>query len=203
LVRRLCYILKRYVYGEEAVEVSSLDEKKVDQEVSIFCAEVKSILDIYPGIIRKNGKNELHKYGLDSNFPTGGLLMTDAENCRKCHKKLVLDKKTHPVIIYHLTEGSMIGCRGTKFCRSCKIYEHYGYWTTNGEKHHEVNSIQYDILLSSEETAFDMSMMREMSALLIAGAVPFSTYATAYNKRFGYKKVPNVVDNVKRYVHYK
>ena len=37
----------------------------------------------------------------------------------------------------------------------------------------------------SEETAFDMSLMRESASLLVKGALTFQTFAASYNRRFG------------------
>ena len=58
-----------------------------------------------------------------------------------------------------------------------------------------------EFLLPSEDTAFQMDVLAEFSNLLIIGAVPFSTHASSYNRRFQYSKVTttNGVDSsVKR-----
>lgn len=43
-------------------------------------------------------------------------------------------------------------------------------------------------MLSSEDTAFDIELLKDCSNLLVIGATPFSTYASSYNRRFGYNK---------------
>ena len=52
------------------------------------------------------------------------------------------------------------------------------------------NVLSLDFLLSSEDTAFEMSLYAECANLLFLGAVPFSTYAFSYNRHFNYNKQP-------------
>ena len=49
-----------------------------------------------------------------------------------------------------------------------------------------------DLLLSLDETAFDMALLRDNANLLVVGAAPFRTFAALYNRRFGYEKVERV-----------
>ena len=48
--------------------------------------------------------------------------------------------------------------------------------------------------MSSEESVFDMQMMKENASLLVMGVVPFRTFAASYNRRFGYNKVQSKLD---------
>ena len=114
------------------------------------------------------------------------VLASKREFCRICLKPLIMDSKRHVVVIYHEQRGTYLGSRVTKFCNNCKVHEHYGYWTVNGERQFEENCLEYEFLLSSEETALDLSLIRQCANLLIVGAVPFSTYARSYNRKFGY-----------------
>ena len=91
-------------------------------------------------------------------------------------------------------------------CRKCKIYEHHGYLSVEGKRHFNSDSASSEFLLSSEDTAFEIDVLAELSNLLVIGAVPFSTYAASYNRRFQYCKVgitddPDPRDKrMKRYV---
>ena len=90
-------------------------------------------------------------------------------------------------------------------CRKCKIYEHHGYWSVDGKRHFNRDSVSLEFLLSSEDTAFEMDILVEFSNLLVIGAVPFSTYASSYNRRFQYCKVAttnNLDARVKRMKRY-
>ena len=48
-----------------------------------------------------------------------------------------------------------------------------------------------EFLLSSEDTAFDMSLIRQCGNFLVVGAVPFSTFAKTYNRQFGFSVEAN------------
>jgi len=58
-----------------------------------------------------------------------------------------------------------------------------------GKKNSERETLQLFFLLTAEDSAFDMTLLKECSKLLIVGAVSFSTFSSAYNCRFGYRKV--------------
>lgn len=106
--------------------------------------------------------------------------MSNRSTCRNCKRCLSIESKQHVVVFYHINLGSYVGCRVTKVCRKCKIYEHYGYWTEKGCRYFDKEALG--------DTAFDMTLLRECSSLLLVGAMPFSTYAASYNRRFGYNK---------------
>ena len=55
-----------------------------------------------------------------------------------------------------------------------------------GERFFDVGCLTADFFLASEETAFQMSLLRECASFLVVGAVPFATFAEAYNRRFDY-----------------
>ena len=109
-------------------------------------------------------------------------------------------------LFYSNHHSTYLGSRLTKVCRKCKIYEHHGYWSVEGKRHFNRECLSSEFLLSSENTAFQIDVLTEFSNLLIIGAVPFSTYASSYNRRFQYSKVTttNEVDSrvkrMKRYV---
>ena len=110
------------------------------------------------------------------------------DNCRKCGTTLALENKVHPVVVYSNQIGTYLGCRVTKWCKKCKIYEHYGFWTEGKKKHYNPECLSLDFILSSEDTAFDNTLIKECSNLLVIGAVPFRTFAASYNRRFDYPK---------------
>ena len=55
------------------------------------------------------------------------------------------------------------------------MHEHYGYWTIKGQKYYDASTLQLPFLLSTEDTAFDITLLNENSNLLVVGVVPFST----------------------------
>lgn len=182
---KLCFVLKRFVFGETTLPIKHHVQEQ--HLTKVFKAEVESLLSITASKVPKNDHSlwsSLHEYGIDTNFPTGGFLISPYNNCRFCAAPLTMEKKHHVIVVYHLKYGITLGSRVKKFCRVCKIYEHYGYYTQDGKKHYDENALNQDYLLSSDETAFDMDILKDLSSLLVVGALPFSTYAAAFNKRF-------------------
>jgi len=55
-------------------------------------------------------------------------------------------------------------------------------------KHIDAGCLNNEFLLSSEDTAFHLPLIRQCASLLNVGAVPFSTFATSYNRQFSYSK---------------
>ena len=113
----------------------------------------------------------------------GTVLMSQQEVCCFCGKVLAVEPTTHVVVIYHKQRGSYLGSRITKCCRACKVYEHYGYCTLDGKRQFNEDSLQNQYLLSSEDTAFDNTLLRQCTNFLIVGAVPFATIRVATRRR--------------------
>ena len=59
----------------------------------------------------------------------------------------------------------------------------------------KVRGSSKEFLLSFEDTAVDLSLLRQFANLLVVGAVPFSTYAKSYNRRFGYLNKLDTADD--------
>ena len=60
----------------------------------------------------------------------------------------------------------------------------------NGTRQYDGDVLSLDFLHSSENAAFDMSLLAECVDLIFLGAVPFSAYASSYNRRFYCNKLP-------------
>ena len=181
-LRELTTVVERYVFG--------YDVQQVAEDSSTFAAECNSLFQLVPGLKESSPEEfrKFHDFTVECGHPMSSVLVSEYQLCRKCGQSLVLDKKRHVVVIYHSERGTYLGCRMTKHCRKCKIYEHYGFWTCDGIKYFDKQSLQNKYLLSTEDTAFDMSLIRQCSSLLIVGAVAFSTFSASCNRRFGYLK---------------
>ena len=132
---------------------------------------------------------ELHDISLELGQPLATVLVSSQETCQICCKTLVLDTKVRPVVIYSSYRGTYLGSCVTKVCQRCKLYEHYGYWSHGRKKHFTKGSLQLDFLLSTEDTAFKFALLQQYAQLLVLGALPFSTFAASYNRRFNYQNV--------------
>ena len=196
-------IVRQYVYHKQPTDVD-----KPNDNVAIFSAEAKTLRFLHSEMLmsEKDRFREFHDYTLMCGQPMATVLLSPQEICKKCHKQLSLDPNPHPIVIYSLSKGTYLGCRLTKFCRKCKLHQHYGYSTQGNEKTYCHDVLDLNFLLSSEDTAFDIELLKECSNLLVIGATPFSTYACSYNRRFGYNKTERseqystTVKRMKRYV---
>ena len=60
--------------------------------------------------------------------------------------------------VYDEHRGTYLGSRVTKNCNTCKVHEHYGYWTTSGKRQFETDCLENDFLSSSEDTAVGLDL---------------------------------------------
>ena len=180
-------IVKQFVYHEQPTDTEQPNESNDD--VAIFSAEVRTLRFLHSEmfISEKDRFREFHDYTLMCSQPMATVLLSPQETCKNCHKQLSLDPKPHPIVIYSLNKGTYLGCRMTKVCRKCKLHQHYGFSTQGNEKY-SLDILDFNFMLSSEDTAFDTELLKECGNLLVIGATPFSTYASSYNRRFGYNK---------------
>jgi hypothetical protein len=198
-------VIKGFVFRKN----QETGKEDTNNAVKSFVSEAQSLLYLHPSLLSSDKQlfKEFHDFTLMCGQPMASVLVSKQENCRKCCKTLVVDGKLHPIVIYSSHRGTYLGCRLIKLCRKCKISEHYGYWTVDGEKHYEEQTLQQEFLQSSEDSAFEMDLLSEYSNLLILGAFPFSTYAQSYNRRFGYHKqatpaeTQQKIKRLKRYIY--
>lgn len=182
-------VVQRYVSGDKHPNMAA-SESSAKDEVKMFAAESESVMFLNPslGITEKEQFKEFHDFALECQQPMGTIFCSSFDNCRKCGKALAIENKLHPVVVYTSQRGTYLGCRVTKWCRKCKIYENYGFWTEDKKKHYSADCLSLDFILSSEDTALEVALIKECANLLILGAVPFSTFAASYNRRFDYPK---------------
>lgn len=187
---RLTSVIKRFVMEDR----TSTDDSNEDREVLSFTAECKSLFYLYPSLLRseKDRFSAFHDYTLLCGWPMAAVLISSRNNCRECGNQLFVENQLHPIVIYSNHRGTFLGSQVSKLCRHCKIHEHYGYYTKESKKCYDKDVLLMDYLQSSEDTAFDLNLLKECSNLLVVvGAVPFSTYAASYNRRFHYTKTAN------------
>ena len=71
------------------------------------------------------------------------------------------------VVVYDCEFGTYLGSRMSKRCKSCKVFEHYGYYPFEGMRHVDDNILKKEYLLSTKETAIQMSLPKQCSNLII------------------------------------
>ena len=114
----------------------------------------------------------------------GAIFRTEREKCRFCQKSLILDGKSNVVVVHHSEFGTYLGCRISKRCKSCKVFELYGYYSLEGMRHMDDNVLKNEFLLSTECNAIQVLLLKQ--TVPIRGAVPLSPFANSYNRRFDY-----------------
>ena len=165
---------------------------------SNFVAKTQNLLYFHPSLLKSYREffRDFHDFTL------------------KCASQLQLSLVPQEIYIESVKESwcsrtkqfLFLGSRLTKLCRKCKIYEHHGYWSVDGKRHFNRGYVLSEFLLSSEDTAFQMDVLAQCNNILVIGAVPFSTYAASYNRRFQYSKIATTndigakVNRMKRYV---
>ena len=75
-------------------------------------------------------------------------------------RNLVSDATWKTLTVYYSTRETYIGCRLTKRCGKCRLYEHYGFWTEGGLKMFDESFWNREFLLSTEDTAVDMYVLK-------------------------------------------
>ena len=127
-------VVKRFVCGEKEEIVVDGKRKRLDGEDASFARVVEGFFYLFPefGEVER-GFPDFHNFSLNSGKPMPTVLVSLQERCRGCNN-LAVDPNTHVVVIYQEQRGSYLASRVTKCCRTCKIYEHYGYWTQEGKR---------------------------------------------------------------------
>ena len=200
---RFCGAVRRYVVNggfQEADNKVSVEheEEVVDKK---FACETRGLLYLdrqqclTEGL--KKSFEHFHAFTLNCGTPIGTILMSARTTCRRCNGKLSVEANGHVVVFYHIYFGSYLGSRVKKSCRKCKLYEHYGSWTEGGKHYFDDDCLNNEFLLTSEETAFHVPLLKECGSLLLVDALPFSSFASSYNHRFGYRKLKDRCDKSK------
>lgn len=193
----------RYFVIDGVKEGKDCEKGFNDREERRFVSEAKSVAYLHPGVTKcfREKFREFHDFSVGCGVPIARIFVSEKKVCNVCSNYLVVEGKPHVVVVYDIALGSYLGSRITKVCRKCKLYQHYGYWTQKGERCFDRDCLTLDFFMSSEETVFDIALIQECMSLLVVGAVPFSTFAASYNRRFGYRKLKDVGShegNVKR-----
>ena len=100
-----------------------------------FIGETQGPLYLHPFLLRSEKKHfrDFHDF------------TAKRDRCRNCGKKLAIDGKVFPVVIYSCQRGSCLGSRLTKHCHYCKLYEHYRYYSMNGTRQYDRDVLSLDL----------------------------------------------------------
>ena len=65
-------------------------------------------------------------------------------------------RESNVAVVYHNEFGTYLGSRMSKRCKSCKVFEQYGYYSLEGMRHMDDNVLKNEFLLSTEDTAIQV-----------------------------------------------
>lgn len=132
-------------------------------------------MDLFPELEEERMQvfKALHNFSVFCGNFKGTILGFKTDNCRT----LLFDRNTHVVVTYHERCGTSRRIATTARCT----------WTLEGETKFETECVQMEFLLSSEDTAVDLSLLRQFANPLVVGTVRFSPYVKSYNRKFGYR----------------
>jgi hypothetical protein len=161
----------KFVCGESSdpSEDSEKDETLCD-ELSV---SVDNLFHLFPEIsnFATGTANDLfrtfHDFSLETGIPAAAVLMSQRKECRRCGKPLQIDQNWKSIVVYHLTRGTYLGCHLSKKCSKCKVYEHYGFFTENGQRTFDSDCLNNEFLMSTDETAIDMMLLKYVNEDII------------------------------------
>lgn len=127
------------------------------------------------------------------NHPLGVILISPNQECLLCGGKLLVraDRPSH-ITLYTDSMVTVPATQYYKYCNKsrggCKFMQHYGYYS-NGEPtcifyNNDWATLQY--FVSSQQTAFQLSMLKKYDAELLIGQVSYNQKADIYNLSNGY-----------------
>lgn len=93
--------------------------------------------------------------------------------------------------------GTVLASHYHKYCRNsrkgCKFTQYYGYYKSeSGEMYYNEDWNTLPYFLSTQETGFDLEMLRKFDAELLIGQISYKQKADIYNVTKGYDNTKKV-----------
>ena len=124
--------------------------------------------------------------------PLGIPLIPQQTSCHSCGGKLLLrGDRPSTMTLYIDSLGTIPATHYHKYCsnyrKGCKLTQFYGYHqSTNGCKHYSEGWLSLPYFLSSQETGFEMAMLKHFDVELLIGQLSYKQKADIYNVSHGY-----------------
>ena len=123
--------------------------------------------------------------------PLGVILISPNCVCLQCGGKLLARRdRFSKVTLYTESMGTVPAKHFYKYCqKGCSFTQHYGYYSINDAQgvfyNNDWSKLQY--FVSSQETAFELSMLHKFDAELLIGQLSYKQRADIYNFSKGYE----------------
>ena len=121
----------------------------------------------------------------------GVVLISSRETCLRCHSKVSVRKDRPASITVYDKIGTVPGTHFHKYCsnRGCGYTYYYGYYTTGStcnsqSSSHTLYEPDWESLpyfISSRETAFSITLLRQFNSEIVLGQMSFKQCAEVYN----------------------
>ena len=132
-----------------------------------------------------------HQFPHSSSPQLGIVLISPKTVCCKCGGPLFLraDRPSR-MVIYDDKLGTLPATHYHKDCRKpqCRVHQYYGYHTIGdeGKSCHDDDCLLLPYFISTQKTAFSMTLLRNYDAELLIGQVNYKQQANIYNYVHGY-----------------
>lgn len=164
-----------------------------NEEVDHFATFVDNFLYMHPDMCERNSFKSFNYFCCAKGVNFSAVFISKRQDCRLCGRKLTTLPNGKEIVVYHQTRGTYLGTRFTKQCRKCKVQEHYGFFNHAGKRVFNEDCLANEFILSTEDTAIDISLLRYLDEEIVHGALPFQVKANVYNSVHGYSQ-KNVVE---------
>jgi hypothetical protein len=191
-VRSVVNCVFRFVTGVRAESLNSdrpIDLNQEDDAMNLekFSTCIDNMNFMHPEIFSgADSFTSFNEFCLAEGLSYSAVFVSERDTCRFCNGKLVTNPIGKDVIVYHMTRGTYLGSRFTKNCRKCRIQEHYGFYNYDGKRMFNRDCLSKEFLLSTEETAIDLNILRYLEEEIVYAALPFQAKANVYNSVHGY-----------------
>lgn len=158
----------------------------------------------------------------DAKLPLGIILVSSHTTCRLCGGKLLIrHDRASNITVYTESFGTVIGTHYNKYCqnfrKNCSFKQYYGFSSTDigGQliNSYDDNWEDHKYIVSTADTAFELTMLKKYDAELFLGQVSYSQKADIYNYSNGYpvpfkqcttldkEELPNRESTINKYVY--
>jgi len=145
-----------------------------------------------------------YRYG-SSEVQLGVPLIPQQSHCKLCKGRLLL-KGDRPsgISLYTMAYGTVTGTHYHKYCsnyrKGCKFTQFYGYYKlgTSEDGGYDEKWIDLPYFISSQETGFEMSMLKRFDVELLLGQISYKQRADIYNVYHGYDATKKYSSSVKK-----
>lgn len=140
-------------------------------------------------------ETELLTFTVSKDKAAGIILIPHSSECKICGSPLLLRAdRPSSITLYTESRGTIHATHYHKYCSSwrkgCKTVQYYGY-SCAGENilHFDNNWNDLPYLVSSQETAFEMSFLEKYDTELLIGILSYKQKADIYNCQNGYDEL--------------